>query len=70
MPAFDHRWRIHTRLPERFGQPCRVTARGRLNSVRVEFDDGFWCITSRWAVRRAVLGSAGDSARRLEGHVA
>jgi hypothetical protein len=21
--------------------------------VRVEFEDGFWCITSRWAVRQA-----------------
>ena len=50
--SFDHRWRIHTRLPERFGQLCRVTARGRLNSVRVEFEDGAWFITSRWAVRR------------------
>jgi hypothetical protein len=52
--SFDHYWRIRTRLPERFGQLCRVTARGKLNSVRVEFEDGFWCITSRWAVRRAI----------------
>jgi hypothetical protein len=44
-------WRIHTRLPERFAQPCWVTARGALNSIRVEFPDGFWCITSRWSVR-------------------
>jgi hypothetical protein len=50
----DHhyRWRIRTRLPERFGEPCRITARGALNSIRVEFADGFWCITSRWSVRR------------------
>jgi hypothetical protein len=47
-----YRWRIHTRLPERFGQHCKVTARGRLNSIRVEFPDGFWVITSRWSVRR------------------
>jgi hypothetical protein len=47
-----YRWRIRTRLPERFEQPCRVTARGALNSIRVEFEDGFWCITSRWSVRR------------------
>ena len=47
-----YRWRIRTRLPERFGQTCWVTARGALNSVRVEFPDGFWCITSRWSVRR------------------
>lgn len=47
-----HRWRIRTRFPERFGQLCKVTARGRMNSIRVEFEDGFWCITSRWSVRR------------------
>ena len=48
----SHRWRIRTRLPERYGKPCLVTARGALNSIRVEFPDGFWCITSRWSVRR------------------
>ena len=47
-----HRWRIRTRFPERYGQTCWVTARGALNSVRVEFADGFWCITSRWSVRQ------------------
>jgi hypothetical protein len=51
----NYRWRIRTRLPERFGAACRVTARGRLNSIRVEFADGFWCITSRWSVRTANL---------------
>jgi hypothetical protein len=63
--SFDHRWRIHTRLPERFGQPCRVTARGRLNSIRVEFEDGFWCITSRWAVRP--VRNDTSTSRRLDG---
>jgi hypothetical protein len=49
---YPYVWRWHVRLPERHGQPCRITARGSLNSVRVEFADGFWAITSRWAVRR------------------
>jgi hypothetical protein len=53
----EYRWRIRTRLPERYGQTCWVTARGALNSVRVEFPDGFWCITSRWSVRREFLKS-------------
>ena len=39
-------------LDERKGQPCRVLARGRLNSCLVEFADGFKVVTSRWAVRR------------------
>ena len=36
----------------RKGQPCRVTARGKLNSARVEFADGFVMITSRNAIRK------------------
>ena len=46
-------WRWHCRLPERFGQRCRVLCRGRMNSCAVEFEDGFTVITSRWAVKRA-----------------
>lgn len=33
--------------------PCRVTARGKMNSCRVEFPDGFVMITSRNAIRKA-----------------
>ena len=36
----------------RKGQPCKVTARGAMNSIRVEFEDGFKMITSRYAVRK------------------
>lgn len=46
-----HRWRVRTRLPERFGQFCRVVVRGGRNSVLVEFGDGFRVVTSRWYVR-------------------
>lgn len=49
-----YRWRLRARLPERHGELCRVTARGRLNSIRVVFvRDGWTTITSRFAVRRA-----------------
>ena len=51
--AYPNVWWWRVRLPDRKGQPCRVTARGALNSVRVEFADGSWVITSRWAVRLA-----------------
>lgn len=37
----------------RKGQRCKVTARGKLNSCRVEFEDGFKVITSRNAIRKA-----------------
>lgn len=50
--VFDRRWRVHTRLPQRFGQRCRVLARGKLNSALVEFDDGTRVVTSRNYLRR------------------
>jgi hypothetical protein len=37
--------------PERAA--LQVTARGTLNSCRVEFEDGFVMITSRNAIRKA-----------------
>jgi hypothetical protein len=36
----------------RKGQRCWMTARGAMNSCRLEFDDGFKMITSRNAIRR------------------
>jgi hypothetical protein len=47
-----HKWRVRTRLPDRFGQRCRVLVRGRMNSVLVEFEDGYRVVTSRYYVRR------------------
>lgn len=49
--AFCYRWRSRTQLPERVGHPCRVTARRDLD-IRVEFEDGFEAVASRWSVRR------------------
>ena len=51
MTGFTHIWFWRRVLGERKGQPCKVTARGKMNSVRVEFPDGFTVITSRHAVR-------------------
>ena len=53
VPAYPYAWWWRALLPHPKGQRCRVTARGALNSVRVDFPDGFWVITSRWAVRLA-----------------
>lgn len=47
-----HYWRVRATLHERFGEPCRVTARGRMNSCQIEFADGTCHIVSRWAVRK------------------
>jgi hypothetical protein len=40
-------WRVKTRLPERYMTPCRVLARGKLNTCLVEFEDGYRVVTSR-----------------------
>jgi hypothetical protein len=37
----------------RKGQPCKVTARGKMNSCRVQFEDGFVMITSWNAIRKS-----------------
>ncbi|MBU6167319.1 MAG: hypothetical protein KGQ52_14495 [Alphaproteobacteria bacterium] len=52
MTAATHFWRVRATLAERFGQPCRVISRGRMNSVLVEFDDGTRHIVNRHAIRR------------------
>jgi hypothetical protein len=40
-------WRVKARLPDRYMTPCRVLARGRMNSCLVEFEDGYRVVTSR-----------------------
>lgn len=47
-----HVWYWRSKLPERKGEPCRVLVRGKMNSILVEFADGFQVVTSRYAVRR------------------
>lgn len=53
-----HYWRIRATSPERFGQPCRVVTRGRMNSIQIEFADGVNHIVSRHAVRRFLPAGA------------
>lgn len=49
-----YRWHWKARLPERRGQLFRVLARGRLNACLIEFvADGWLCVTSRNALRKA-----------------
>ncbi len=47
-----HVWFWRKWLSERKGQECRILVRAkRMNSILIEFDDGFKVVTSRWAVR-------------------
>jgi len=58
MSTFDYIWFWRKRLPERKNYPCRVLVRGGMNSILVEFEDGFKVVTSRWAVRRREVQDA------------
>jgi hypothetical protein len=46
---YVYRWNRQGRKNQR----CRVTARGKLNSIEVEFADGFTMISSRNSVIKA-----------------
>lgn len=46
--TYIYRWNREGRKDQR----CRVLVRGKMNSVLVEFDDGFRMVTSRNAVRK------------------
>ncbi|MDR1276406.1 MAG: hypothetical protein LBL72_08530 [Candidatus Accumulibacter sp.] len=52
MNAWTHVWRWKKKMPERFGQLCRIVVRGRMNSVLVEFVDGAKTVSSRHAIRK------------------
>ncbi len=59
MNSFNHFWFWKSKLPSRKGTHCRVLARGRKNSILVEFEsDGYRVITSRNAVRRKLMPEA------------
>jgi len=56
--SYPYYWRVRSRLPERFGQFCRVIIRGRMNTALVEFVDGFRVTTSRNYYRKHNIGLA------------
>lgn len=47
-----HYWRIKKWLPERFGQRCHILATGSMNSVLLEFEDGYRVVTIRYFIRK------------------
>lgn len=50
---FDRIWFWRATLPDRKGTPCRMLARGTMNSALIEFTDGARFIVSRNAFRKA-----------------
>lgn len=60
--TLTHVWFWKSRLPERKGKLCKILARGRMNSILVEFEDGCKVVTSRYAVRRIQAARAKNTA--------
>jgi hypothetical protein len=58
MSDYPYRWAWRVKHGDRHGQPCRVWARGSMNSIGVEFIDGFRTVTARYAVRKAPQNNA------------
>lgn len=50
---YIYRWGNNPKRAGLKGRRCRVLARGKMNSIMVEFEDGSREITSRNAVRKA-----------------
>jgi hypothetical protein len=58
-----HYLRIRKSLPERFGQSCRIVARGKgpgPRNIAVAFLDGLIVVTHRHAVRRLISVELAD----------
>lgn len=49
-------WRLKARLPERHGQACRLLARGKRNTIAIEFEDGYRVTCSGWSIRKRTRG--------------
>ncbi len=54
---FNYIWFWRNKLDNRKGQKCRVLRRGKMNSILVEFEDGYKVITSRYAVRKLIINN-------------
>ena len=50
--GYPYYWRVRKYLPERWMMSCVVLARGKKNTVLVEFPDGYKVTTSGWFVRK------------------
>lgn len=53
--TFPYYWRVKTRFADRKGSPCKVLARGKKNTILVEFVDGFKTSTSGNYIRKRVV---------------
>jgi hypothetical protein len=58
MPDFPYiySWVPRGNMPgamSRKGERCRVLARGGMNSALIEFEDGYWAVIGRSALRKA-----------------
>ena len=49
---YVYRWKNNPERARFYGKPCRVVARGKLNTVLLEFEDGERLVTSGNSIRQ------------------
>jgi len=49
---YRYAWKNNAKRLTLYDRACRVVARGAMNSIMIEFEDGQWEIVSRYAIRR------------------
>lgn len=57
--SFDYKysWRNNEKRQTLYGRRCRIVARGALNSIMIEFEDGQREIVSGNSIRRATIAA-------------
>jgi hypothetical protein len=49
---YIYAWKNNSKRAEFYGQSCQVTARGKMNTIRLEFEDKRILITSGNSIRK------------------
>jgi len=49
---YVYAWKNNETRAKLYGRLCRVVARGKMNSILIEFENGEQVVTSRNAIRR------------------
>ncbi len=54
---YYYAWKNNSKRETLYQRPCRIVARGALNSILIEFENGQREVVSRNAVRKRIRGS-------------
>lgn len=52
---FEYVWGNNSKRAGYKGRICKIIARGKMNSVLIEFENGERTVTSKWALRKITI---------------